>query len=38
MGRSLINTADLRALVESNAAVEAIARTPESVEGFLFTH
>jgi len=35
MVKSLINTADLCAMVESSTAVEAIARTPESVEGFL---
>ncbi|MBL4625780.1 MAG: hypothetical protein JKY42_11675 [Flavobacteriales bacterium] len=35
MGKSLINTADLRALIKSDRNVEAIAKTPKSVDGFV---
>jgi hypothetical protein len=35
MSKSLINTSDLRALLEANAKIEAIARALEGVDGFL---
>mgnify|MGYP000176560449 CR=1 FL=1 len=36
MAKSMINTADLRSLVESDSAVEAVAvKAPEGIDGYL---
>jgi hypothetical protein len=35
MDKRLVNTADLRILIASKVAIEATAKAPESVEGFL---